>query len=1002
MAAMACSRAQIFSDAETGPYNALPHAGREYSYDSDDYGSKCFCCPYGYHIDLDFVRYCETWQADASDRLQHERRRRRARHKQRQSMEFLLGLPDENKAAVYQPPAEPSKKPVPPKPPPKPSLDSIRLNQDWQDSLSNFEEALSQSYSGPSSSACSTPINNVYLSTAVDSSPPVQNGVDCVSSPSSRTEMVAPVPPQRNESHSYLRKAEATGAAAAAAPTSSRLVLESASRVENESNRPCLQSIREQMAAALERMKQLEEQVKEIPLLHVQMSVLREERRILLRQLASQKKLNHQQPQQTPVSKRDAATSCAVVTRDVGVTHQPMKLRDSSTSTLRVLSAHATEVTSIAPEAKPPSSTQSTQSTQCSPQARLAKAVQSESPGLVALATKSTQYESECSTERSNLTAKGTQCSVETRERGTSSLQQPIEISRPSVARRNKEVQATESQPWVKLKLNAGVSAKPSVCDVATETCDTSISLSALRRQQTLGGGKSVSTSVGRDLVRTVSRSTETLTPRSRDFGTSPRRKLLVDVSVGGSLPFIATSTNYCDECKQINKNKQQQQQQQQQHSKTDKGKGYSMRTRIPVMSADAKNERRSNLIRQDTWTESLDKLGDGSQSLNKHADRQQQQQQQQEQQLTASSKKRDGQVSQDSLAAEPQSKAKEEEEGKAEELDDALVRSVVLDTPKVPANKPPMDLSKEMRAALKVLDDNLRKVSAGGTLPSSVKNASNIVQHEWFKVSSTAQADPHSVEYYLDQFEQHCSSLLDHVVNLRDSNGNTAMHYAVSHGNFDVVSILLDSKVCDVNGTNHAGYTPVMLAALVQLRNSTHASVVKRLFQLADVNVRAKLHGQTALMLAVSHGRKDMSKLLLDAGAAVNLQDEDGSTALMCAAEHGHADIVRLLLAHSDCDSSIVDVDGSTALKIAVEAGHAEVGMLLYAHQRASRASPMPPTAPKLGRRQRTISAHHNHHAAQQYSVLSMSAPASPVATASRKFHSSSLSLVEAPKYSL
>jgi ankyrin repeat protein len=134
------------------------------------------------------------------------------------------------------------------------------------------------------------------------------------------------------------------------------------------------------------------------------------------------------------------------------------------------------------------------------------------------------------------------------------------------------------------------------------------------------------------------------------------------------------------------------------------------------------------------------------------------------------------------------------------------------------------------------------RKVSAGGALPSRVKNASNIVQHEWFKVSSTAQADPHSVEFYLDQFEHHSGSLLGHVVNLMDSSGNTAMHYAVSHGNFDVVSILIDSKVCDVNRSNNAGYTPVMLAALAQVRNSTHASVVKRLFQIADVNVRARL----------------------------------------------------------------------------------------------------------------------------------------------------------------
>ena len=65
---------------------------------------------------------------------------------------------------------------------------------------------------------------------------------------------------------------------------------------------------------------------------------------------------------------------------------------------------------------------------------------------------------------------------------------------------------------------------------------------------------------------------------------------------------------------------------------------------------------------------------------------------------------------------------------------------------------------------------------------------------------------------------------------------------------------------------------------------------------------------GQTALMLAVSHGRLDMVKMLLEAGADINTQDDDGSTALMCACEHGHVDIVKVLLAHPDCDPTIPD----------------------------------------------------------------------------------------------
>lgn len=60
--------------------------------------------------------------------------------------------------------------------------------------------------------------------------------------------------------------------------------------------------------------------------------------------------------------------------------------------------------------------------------------------------------------------------------------------------------------------------------------------------------------------------------------------------------------------------------------------------------------------------------------------------------------------------------------------------------------------------------------------------------------------------------------------------------------------------------------------------------------------------------MLGASHGRFDTIRLLLEAGADINIQDEDGSTALMCAAEHGHMKIVKYLLAHPDCNPHITD----------------------------------------------------------------------------------------------
>ena len=149
------------------------------------------------------------------------------------------------------------------------------------------------------------------------------------------------------------------------------------------------------------------------------------------------------------------------------------------------------------------------------------------------------------------------------------------------------------------------------------------------------------------------------------------------------------------------------------------------------------------------------------------------------------------------------------------------------------------------------------------------------------------------------------------------DVNGNTSLHYSVSHGNFDVVSVLLDSKVANPNILNKAGYTCIMLISLAHIINETHRAVVRRLFTTGDVNIRASQHGQTALMLAVSHGRLDMVQLLVEAGSDLNIRDEDGSSALMCAAEHGQTEIVKHILAHPDTDIFAKDNDGLTALAV-------------------------------------------------------------------------------------
>uniref|UniRef100_A0A3B3ZCK4 Uncharacterized protein n=1 Tax=Periophthalmus magnuspinnatus TaxID=409849 RepID=A0A3B3ZCK4_9GOBI len=187
-------------------------------------------------------------------------------------------------------------------------------------------------------------------------------------------------------------------------------------------------------------------------------------------------------------------------------------------------------------------------------------------------------------------------------------------------------------------------------------------------------------------------------------------------------------------------------------------------------------------------------------------------------------------------------------------------------------------------------------------------KTTYTTVLQEWLRVSCHKAADPLMVKGYMDTFATVSPQLLEFIINMADGNGNTALHYTVSHSNFPIVKLLLDTGLCNADKQNKAGYTAIMLTALAAFHSDSDLETVLQLLRTGDVNAKASQAGQTALMLAVSHGRGDMVRALLSCGAQVNIRDDDGSTALMCACEHGHVDIVRQLLSVSGCDATLTD----------------------------------------------------------------------------------------------
>ena len=133
-----------------------------------------------------------------------------------------------------------------------------------------------------------------------------------------------------------------------------------------------------------------------------------------------------------------------------------------------------------------------------------------------------------------------------------------------------------------------------------------------------------------------------------------------------------------------------------------------------------------------------------------------------------------------------------------------------------------------------------------------------------------------------------------------------------------------------DANVKNTYDATPLYMAS-----ENGHSEVVKLLLAAgADVNIAENIFGTTPLIAAVTDGHAEIVKLLIAANADVNIATKTvGLTSLIIATQEGHADIVKQLIeAGANIDATMMDRNGDkyTALQISRRLGHVEIVKLL------------------------------------------------------------------------
>ncbi|XP_047050714.1 serine/threonine-protein phosphatase 6 regulatory ankyrin repeat subunit C-like [Lolium rigidum] len=127
-----------------------------------------------------------------------------------------------------------------------------------------------------------------------------------------------------------------------------------------------------------------------------------------------------------------------------------------------------------------------------------------------------------------------------------------------------------------------------------------------------------------------------------------------------------------------------------------------------------------------------------------------------------------------------------------------------------------------------------------------------------------------------------------------KDSDGNTALHWAASRGRLESCRFLVEECGLDVNAVSKLGMTPMSYAA-----HEGKTQVIRYLLDRGVDPAMPDERGTTPLHNAALQGHCEVVKLLLSQGVPVDPIDHRGAP-LQLAVSKDHAEVLKVLLEHS------------------------------------------------------------------------------------------------------
>ena len=159
----------------------------------------------------------------------------------------------------------------------------------------------------------------------------------------------------------------------------------------------------------------------------------------------------------------------------------------------------------------------------------------------------------------------------------------------------------------------------------------------------------------------------------------------------------------------------------------------------------------------------------------------------------------------------------------------------------------------------------------------------------------------------------------------LKDENNDTLLLYAISDKKSDAYRFFLENEA-DMNLINNEGEG--IIHAIV------YSGITERLIEFINnytFNLNARdIDGTTPLLLSILIKKHELYKILIKAGADVNIGDNDNNTPLHMASWLGNFEIVKLLI-DNGANLHVKTQKGNLPLALAVNGGHDKIVRYLF-----------------------------------------------------------------------